>query len=129
MVLDGDGLGGDDTDGILDFIKDLPDINPVSAAAGGMFKSRSAINLSTLGALRCARGAVPRTAPALPGDQQRCAAHPGMHCTWERSLLCCGGHLKAKPQLRCKSSPSSASAGSRAVSELALAPCQGTTAR
>ena len=38
-----------DTDGLLDFIRDLPDVNPVSAAAGGMFKSRSAVNLSSLG--------------------------------------------------------------------------------
>lgn len=45
-------LDSGDTDGILDFIRDLPDINPVSAAAGGMFKSRSAVNLSSLGTWR-----------------------------------------------------------------------------
>ncbi len=86
MVLDAGGLG-DDTDGILDFIKDLPDINPVSAAAGGMFKSRSASNLSTLGALRwadlCWAGL------GWAGPRLGCAvSHAGLHL-----VLCRKCHL------------------------------------
>ena len=59
MVLD--AALHDTTDGLLDFIKDLPDVNPVTAAAGGMFNSRSASNLTALGA--CFKAAAAQRLP------------------------------------------------------------------